>query len=348
MSLVTVGMSALWQREMKSLSESWQISTQLEIRDIPQVYLVPTNAEPSNTYLLPVLTQLLENPFTSWLYGAVIQLSYNASQPPWSHEGWSFAPVNLSSISTSQTTQYAELNLSTALGAFRIKDSGANIGGPGNVTVRTPAVRGRIECSPYETLHNKSNWLQELNLRNASYWNISVNPSTPTQGYELLTQINITRDSLQEMSTTTFADPSRLVCCANETDGLLGPASIGYWSTNSHGSTYGGELAGEPSTNFTIKWIVGEALEQQFVDVENMTHFVWEKEPSMAALNCQPVIEIASATVTVDLTSLAVLDYSILDVPKDATNAWTDNYEGHNSTDADENPFSTESNVTVR
>ena len=187
-STVTVGMSALWQRDVESSPRNWQLSTQLEIRNIPQVFLVPENQEPTDTYQLPVLTQVFEDPFTSWLYGAVVQIAYNGSQPAWSFDGWSFAQVDLSSISSTSSIKNIEGNQSQELGAFNLTNSGTDVGGNVNVTVQTPAIRGRIECSPYESLSNTSNWLQALDLQNGSYWNVSANSDVPTSGYDLLTQ----------------------------------------------------------------------------------------------------------------------------------------------------------------
>lgn len=63
----------------------------------------------------------------------------------------------------------------------------------------------------------------------------------------------------------------------------------------------------------------------------------------MAALNCQPVIETADASVTVDVVSRAVQRYSISDGSNVVTTAWSDNLAKHaykNSGD--------QKNVTVR
>ena len=342
-NLVTVGMSALWQRNVGISLENRQLQTQLEIRVLPQVFLVPENYEPTDTYQTPVLTQVFENPFTSWLYGAVVQLAYNGSQPAWSLDGWSFAQVDLSSIESTSSLRDSNSNRSHELGALNFTDSGANIGGNVNVTVPTPAIRGRIECSPHESLSNTSNWLQILDLQNASYWNESANPKTLTPGYELLTQITLSPpNSSQQLVTTTFADPARLVCCANETNSTPGQASIGYWSSNTYGRS------GTPTGNFTVKWIVGEAIEQQFLDLQNMSHFIWQSHPSIAALNCQPIIETSNASVTVDLATGTVREYSLLDTPRNASNAWSDNYEAHNTTEVNAPSFTGNTNVIIR
>lgn len=336
-------MSALWQRNIGTSLGNRRLPTQLEIRVLPQVFLVPENYEPTDTYQLPVMTQVFENPFSSWLYGAVVQLAYNGSEPAWSLDGWSFAKIDLSSIPGTSSTPNNKSNQSHELGALNFTDSWANVGGNVNVTVRTPAIRGRIECSLYESLSNTSNWLQVLDLQNASYWNDSANPKMLTPGYELLTQMTLTSpNNSQHWLTTTFADPARLVCCANETNDSPGPASIGYWSSNTN------KKLGTPTGNFTVKWIVGEAIEQQFLDLKNMSHFVWQSQPSITALNCQPIIETANASVTVDLASGAVQKYSILDTPKHATSAWNDNYESHNSTEVNAASFTGHTNVTIR
>lgn len=223
--------------------------------------------------------------------------------------------------------QKIDFNRSYELDELNFTDSGANFGGNVNVTVQTPAIRGRIECSPYpsQSVPDTSNWLQVLDLQNTSYRDVTANPRGFASAFELLTDITFsTQDGSQQWFTNTFAHPARLVCCANETDGSPDTASIGYWSANGDSTTQG---------NFTVKWIVGEAIEQQFMNLQNNSHFLWQKRRSMTAINCQPIIETANASVTLDLTSGAVQGYFLMETPKLSTSAWSNNYEEHNSTE---------------
>ena len=178
-----------------------------------------------------------------------------------------------------------------------------------------------------------------------SLWNVSANPNEPARGYELLPVISLPSN----MQTTTFADHARLTCCANGTDKEPGLGSIGYWSKNGNLVPTDEPNAVGVTDNFTVKWIVGRPMRQQFLDSGNQPHFIWPESPSMTALNCQPIVETADATVTVDMISGAVQRYSIFDGPNVATSAWSDHYEIHNSTDpSSDNLYEGQVNVTVR
>lgn len=189
---------------------------------------MPVNTNPTSTFQLTVLTQIFQNPFESWLYGAVVQLAYNGPEPAWSASEWSLAPIDLSSLhrDPQQSVQNeADVPNTESMNAA---DPKAVIHADSNVTINTVAVRGRVKCHPWKTLSNTSNWLRTWDLHNSSFWNVSINPRDLAHGYELLTEINLS----PEISTTTYANPSRLTCCADDTHNKPGLASVGYWSTN--------------------------------------------------------------------------------------------------------------------
>ena len=342
-------MSAIWQRNLEVSRRAQILSAQLEPRDFPEVFLVPQSA--INEGRGYILGQVFDNPFSSWLYGAVIQIAYNGSQPAWSRNGWSFAPVNLSPINKTSKHPSENTEVSHKFGLLNATNPDPDVERVFDrnidVTLQTPAVRGRIECSPYETLANQSNWLQAWDLHNTSFWNTSINPKSPVRGYELLPVITLS----PEMSTTTFADTGRILCCANHTDNEPGLSSIGYWSVNKYRQIDSEEdiLGVAPYPNFTVKWIVGRAVAPQFRDRENASHFIWQEPPSMTAINCQPIIETADASVTVDPATGNALDFSISDSPNIVTSAWSDNFEAHVSTNStDELRNDGQVNVTVR
>ena len=135
------------------------------------------------------------------------------------------------------------MNASKRFGPLDITDFRALVGRNINVTLSTAAVRGRIECTPYETPSNPSNWLQSGDLQDTYFWNAPVNPEDPARGYELLRVIGLS----PEMNTTTFASSARLTCCADGTNKEPRLGSIGYWSKNSNQNE---------DDNFTVKWIV--------------------------------------------------------------------------------------------
>lgn len=51
--------------------------------------------------------------------------------------------------------------------------------------------------------------------------------------------------------------------------------------------------------------------------------------PSVQALDCTPIIETSSAWVTVDQESGSVKEFSILDKPEAATEAWAHSFVTH-------------------
>lgn len=238
------------------------LPTQLEIRDLPLIFNEPFAFGRSERIQIPVLTQVFEYPFKSWVNGAVVQLAYNGSEPAWSADGWSFAQVNLASIPGPSSIP----DISHEFGALKFTDSGARIDRKVNVTLQTPAIRGRIDCSLHDTLSNTSNWLQVLNFQDASYWNESYRGTSGIEsfhstvvrsGYEVLPGMIISPpDRLQQVTPTAFADFARLVCCANETDKVPGLASIEYWSCNNYVRPLDDSDCGVLSMltgNFTVK-----------------------------------------------------------------------------------------------
>ena len=144
-------------------------------------------ANPTDTFQLPVLTQVFRNPFESWLYRALVQLAYNGSEPAWSANGWSIPPIDLSSLQRDpQQSVEDETDTRDADSRNARKPKAGTYTGT-KVTFTTVAVRGRIQCHPWETLSNTSNWLKTWDLHNSSIWNVSINPKDLATGYELLT-----------------------------------------------------------------------------------------------------------------------------------------------------------------
>ena len=79
------------------------------------------------------------------------------------------------------------------------------------------------------------------------------------------------------------------------------------------------------------KWIVGKPLDTRYTP-NNLSLdaykplFIWSEQPRLAAINCTPIIEHATADVTVDIITGAVQDYSVRSAPQNATEAWSDPY----------------------
>lgn len=55
-------------------------------------------------------------------------------------------------------------------------------------------------------------------------------------------------------------------------------------------------------------------------------HWVWKDIPKVTAMNCTPIFETANTSVTVDVSTGIVQNYTIKDTPRADTNAWAYNY----------------------
>jgi hypothetical protein len=215
-----------------------------------------------------------------------------------------------------------------------------------NITIQTPAIRGRIECSPYESLQtNTSSWLTTWDLTDPSYWNVEYNPKNLTTGYELGSNGSQTTIYLSDYatpehsinSTSILSNFDRPSCCINEITGPGGDAAIGYWSANNI-AQFSFEGIEWP-INFTVKWIYGDDLRTDYwrnltnpsqAFQWNVSHIIFGKMPSIGAANCQPIIDQAPAEVTVDHITGQILSYTILDDPTAASSALTDAFVTHN------------------
>jgi hypothetical protein len=98
--VLTVSMSALFEKESHSIVRQVSIPRNLEMRQVPLITQVNLEGEPTvPNPATKVLNNLYLDAPKNWLYGAGIQHSFNGSQLPWTSDGWSFLPVDLSSIS---------------------------------------------------------------------------------------------------------------------------------------------------------------------------------------------------------------------------------------------------------
>src|ERR1700722_10476086 len=98
-------MSALWKRAPGSISQSLVCSRQFELRTIPSILVgllpgSPFDLDSPDTVLASVLAEVYGTVLNGWLYGALVELSYNGSRPTWTRDEWAFPPVDLSKIST--------------------------------------------------------------------------------------------------------------------------------------------------------------------------------------------------------------------------------------------------------
>lgn len=350
-------MSALWSRTHSVKSFVTEIPVSLEIRQIPLLMVGHFNDHDfySSSYEGEVLRETFINQTTSWMYGANIQLTLNGSEPAWSSNGWSFAPIDLSSVPT-KVIQNIGKDSSTA------DQNGAPLPSATLAALDTAGLHARLECTPYDDFDDSSDWTTKQDLTDSTYWNTSINPSSLKSGYELGT-IACSTDNPNiglgmlcgsagglNISTTFYVQPPQLACCENRTGDEFGPASVGYWSANRPPGRLYPEVSDVYPFNITIKWLHGtpqEGFVMANASVDSR-RLLWHEPPRMTALNCRPILETARARVTVDIASHKVQNFTLTSDPVPDPNAWTDLFAYHISdedlpTDANGYPV----NITV-
>lgn len=347
-------MSALFDRAPGIVVKPIDLTRSIEIRDIPFVFPTEQALYPhmSNDYSANVVADLYRNLSTYWMYTAAIQLTLNGPEPAWSRDGWSFVPVKLDDIHS--------VVLPNDLGASKQMVDGSHA----NVSFTTPALRGRIECSQYPTdvLANTSNWLLPRDLTNHTYWDSSTIPRDERGnylegGYELGALPTWTRheesgylyplNSSQQSSsgdmggcpgcTTTFVNPSRIICCGNGSSNAWDPnVAVGYWSPNTNLSTW---TPREWHQNFTAKWFYGNAVtgvtnidRNPYSSSTINTGILFPEPPSVSLLNCRPLVESAEADITVNAANGDIQSFNIITEPKERSEAFADNFLPHNKT----------------
>jgi hypothetical protein len=142
-----------------------------------------------------------------------------------------------------------------------------------------------------------------------------------------------------------------LTCCGNgSTDSRQGSVAIGYWSPNDALDYF------SPTSwqkNFTAKWFYGDAITGIKVNNNTVTNHVdagplFPSPPSISLFNCEPIIETADASVTVDPSTGEIQSFNITGSPKVATGAFTDNFIAHNGSVSDLRSGYSKFNVTIR
>lgn len=254
------------------------------------------------------------------MYGATVELTQSGLTPAWSKDTWSFILLDIQVLksvipATADETRHVP-------------------GHTRNVTFLTPALRARLECDTMDYLLNTSAWLQTIRIKdqvldpltNKNIRNATSSPPGLVEAY-----------MLRGMAGN---GPRRgsFVCCSNETDGIPGVAAIGYWSNRLDPDDYnGGDYSYgdfQKQMTMTAKWIVGRPLDKLYragPSIEgNQPVFIWSEQPKLLMMNCTPFIERASASVVAEIDTGNVLNYEILDTPRNATEAWLDNYLDHN------------------
>ncbi|KAF2424497.1 hypothetical protein EJ08DRAFT_595123 [Tothia fuscella] len=316
--ILTVSMSAVFERDMGNQSRSLLVERALEIRRIPFLWQ-QSEQRYTGSQSRRLIASVYTNLTTNWMYGAAIQAVLNGSEPSWSLDGWSFIPINLTNIHVDTRNELRGSQL------------------PVDVTITTPAVRGRIECTPIDVLGDTSKWLTVQDLSNSSIWSIPEELRGLKHGYTIDKFFN----------SSAFADPHQLQCCTDDSSSTPSPVALGYWSP-SNTSFMPFDYYPWP-INLTVKWVYGNASilrRAALEDLGNLNRLVFNEPPRVQAIDCKPIIETDIATVTVDRDTGRVRKYWIHGNPTPDEAAWSDSFYVHNVTkgsqaeeDLDSNPY---------
>lgn len=305
-------MSALWDLRVKPAYHSLLLDRSLELPNIPRLFEVDSGPfhdnRPIDHYRTPIIGDIYRGSLQSWLYSGAIEILQSVATPAWSKDDWSFLPLNMDDVRAS----VSKLNIASLI----------QYGLSTNLTLHTPALRGRLQCHSLDYASNTSRWLERIDFTNETAWNQTNRPSGLMYGYVLKSFAN--RGS----------DVGYFTCCANQTNGIPGDAAIGYWSDLDYS-------ARKFTSSMTVLWIVGQPLNGTFrstnesisPDRENSVDrlWVWPEQPKLSFLNCTPIFERADANLTVALDTGMVQNYSILSEPEPITSAWSDPYLPRNT-----------------
>lgn len=331
-------MSALWTKDTTIRTYPLSMPRQLEIRSVPGVFSndFARHSAHVDDGALAAIRSTLGNYYLNWLTGATVEITTSSSTPPWTRDTWAFAPVDLQAV---------HANMSSIVPKASYTKSAAY-----NITVRTPGIRGRLECAALDYVADTANWLEEFDfagpvkdaeITNATAWNTSNIPPGIDKGYE------IGRYLIGPQYNVTIGPSARVLqCCTNYTNDQPDEAAIGYWSTSS-------SLYTKDDHAFVAKWIVGTPIEgiysDLYVDSDVLPvfddHWFWKEPPQMQAVNCSAHFETVDANVVVDMGTGTVYSYELLDAPKIAESAWYDPFVARIRNNA---PIGDAYNVTVR
>jgi hypothetical protein len=199
------------------------------------------------------------------------------------------------------------------------------LGPVANFTVRTPAVRARLECNVFNEAQNASHW---LDFHNATTYNISSYKSVYVPNTLMLGN---------NTSTWVTAQAIDVQCCFNSTRSpdlseQETTVTLGYWTET---FDIGDSEQKGTNGNLTIKWIHGTAGFAHLITEEPSMFF--PEPPNIQALMCVPRIETAKAEVTVDSRNGNVQRFQILEPPNsDDVAAWSDEFQLRNCSEVDD------------
>jgi hypothetical protein len=270
-----------------------------------------------------MLKDTIGNLTANWMYTALVEGIFDGPQPSWSKDDWSFIPLDLSNIASLKTKGQSKQKLDGLDLADRYPTA--------NLTFETTAVRGSIECSNIQESADPIEWLSIIN-------NKTILKEHGLTDDDTIFLTNMTIFPGTDYRTTLVSGVSAPTCCTNGSmttgsDRHLSPAALGYWTMNFPSDLNVNQSAlYAKSGNFTIKWVTGIAHHYKSSYYRSNNTLYFSKRPMIQALNCRPVIESATAIVTIDHVQAKVQHYRILEGAQPEDVAWSDSFELRNTT----------------
>lgn len=317
-------MSALFERRVDNVAQQMELNTTLSMRRGPVITEIEaTNASQPLRHTWQVLDELYLDPPKNWLAGAAIQLSLNGSQLPWSQDGWSFVPYDLTNILSRTNSNNSEDVL--------VHSS--------NITVKTSGIRARLECSPIEDIANTSSWLTHPDEDDfEDYFNFTGFEDLGPKDFYWL---NRTMFDNTSSNTSVFANMNEIQCCSNGTNKDPQTAAIGYWSPT--------DVQDFPHVDkkwpipFVTKWFTGRPIrlyedgyDPELTDRPWQNLLLFHEAPSLQAAHCEPVIEVAEANVRVDVATKSVLSYELTGPVAAPAEAWSEIFTIHDLSESNQ------------
>lgn len=306
--VLTVSMSAVFEKRIRNVALDVSLQSHLKIRESPfisEILVETKRGVKSKDPRMMVLNELFTNSSQNWLYGAGVQHSFDGAKLPWTSDGWSFLPMNLSSLTQdSNTATLSSLNISFVI----------------------PAIRARLDCSPIEEISNVSAWIEPANLTFTDAFEPDavpyVNGSNGTNLYTL--PRNMFEGTSAQTSVLSTANVA--VCCANGTMNDPQRAIMGYWSPTIPLDSQSDDVDMYPyqdmpwPLSIATKWIVGKPISMPRLD--GTQELYYRGVPRIQAAQCVPIIETAEASILLDVQTEMIHYYEIRSPLKRVDRAW--------------------------
>lgn len=254
---VIIALSALFQQDVGYITDVVNLDRTLELRQTPHIRQVNTYYPPNfNTsdvdtdrpYVGDIIEGLFTNLTTNWMYTAEIQLTMKGPEPSWSKDGWSFVPVDLTQLGDAKAVED-----NTRLGQNLGNAQSSAI----NVTLTTPAIRARVECTRNDDIDDINTWgttSGEKVKRGAAPPGLNL-PIHNGTGHTVLSNLMFPSNVNY---TPLTPDGKYITCCTNQTEpsrveDYTAPITIGYWTSYFRNTSQHIDSPTGTNGNFSVK-----------------------------------------------------------------------------------------------